>query len=268
MDTCYRHPDRQTGVHCSNCGRPICPDCMTATPVGMRCPDCATNRAVRSPGFSRPAAPYVTYMLIAANAALFLLTSADLFSASLNERGRSLALYGPAVANGDYYRLLSSAFLHFGILHIAFNMYALYWLGTALESYVGSLRFAAIYLISALTGAFGALLLSPNALTAGASGAIFGLMGALLVLERQRGMSLLEGPIGGLLVVNLLFTFAFSGSISVGGHIGGLIGGVLSGLVLSSFGRGHIAYSRITPLTAIGLGGLAAIAIAGSVAVA
>jgi membrane associated rhomboid family serine protease len=270
MDTCYRHPDRETAVHCSNCGRPICPDCMTATPVGMRCPDCATNRSVRPAAFARPAVPYVTYMLITANVALYALTSANLlsFSGDLNERGRELALFGPAVQNGDYYRLISSAFLHFGLFHIAFNMYALYWLGTALESYVGSLRFGAIYLISALAGSFGALLWTPNALTAGASGAIFGLMGALLVLERQRGMSLLEGPIGGLLLVNLLFTFAFSGSISVGGHIGGLIGGVLAGLVLSSFGRGHIAYGRITPLTAIGLGSLVVAAIAGSVAIA
>ena len=212
--------------------------------------------------------PYLTYMLITANVALYMLTSANLFSADLNERGQSLALFGPFVQNGDYYRLISSAFLHFGPLHLAFNMYALYWLGTALESYVGSLRFGAIYLISALAGSFGALLWTPNALTAGASGAIFGLMGALLVLERQRGMSLLEGPIGGLLLVNLLFTFAFSGQISVGGHIGGLIGGVLAGLVLSSFGRGHIAYSRITPLTALGLSGLAVALVAGSVAVA
>ena len=270
MDTCYRHPDRETGVHCSNCGRPICPDCMTATPVGMRCPECATNRAVRTAAFARPAVPYLTYMLIAANVGLYLLTSANPigFSANLNELGRSLALFGPAVHDGENYRLISSAFLHFGLMHIAFNMYALYWLGTALESYVGSLRFGAIYLISALTGSFGALLLSPNALTAGASAAIFGLMGALLVLERQRGLSLLEGPIGGLLLVNLLFTFAFSGQISVGGHIGGLVGGVLTGLVLSSFGRGHIAYGRITPLTAIGLGSLVVAAIAGSVAIA
>ena len=94
MDTCYRHPDRQTGVHCSNCGRPICPDCMTATPVGMRCPDCASNRAVRSAAFARPGVPYLTYMLITANVGLYLLTSANPigFSANLNELGRSLAL--------------------------------------------------------------------------------------------------------------------------------------------------------------------------------
>jgi len=124
MDTCYRHPDRETGVHCSNCGRPICPDCMTATPVGMRCPECATNRAVRTAAFARPAVPYLTYMLIAANVGLYLLTSANPigFSANLNELGRSLALFGPAVHDGENYRLISSAFLHFGLMHIAFNM--------------------------------------------------------------------------------------------------------------------------------------------------
>ena len=107
---------------------------------------------------------------------------------------------------------------------MAFNMYALYWLGPALERYVGSVRFGDHLLPVAAGGSFGALLLTPNSLTAGASGAIFGLMGALLVLERQRGVSLLGGQIGGLLVINLVFTFGVPG-ISIGGHLGGLAGG-------------------------------------------
>jgi membrane associated rhomboid family serine protease len=147
-------------------------------------------------------------------------------------------------------------------------MYALYLLGSSLERYVGSLRFGLIYLLSALSGSFGALLLSPNSLTAGASGAIFGLMGAMLVLERHRGVQLLGGSIGGLLVVNLIFTFAYSGSISVGGHIGGLIGGVLTGVVLSGYGRGHLAHGRLTPSVALGLMLIAAGTVAGSLAVA
>ena len=124
-----------------------------------------------------------------------------------------------------------------------------------------------IYLLSALAGAFGALLLSPNSITGGASGAIFGLMGALLVLERQRGVALLGGSIGGLLVINLIFTFGIPG-ISIGGHLGGLAGGVATGLVLSGYGRGHIAHGRLTAPVLLGLVGIGVATFAGSLAVA
>lgn len=275
MSACYRHPDRETGLACSSCGRPICIDCMTQTPVGLRCPECAGRSRVRTPGFMMGNEPRLTYLLIAVNVALFLATNrigagGGLFGSGgqLNSLGRGMALSAHFIAQGEYYRLITSAFIHYGLLHLAFNMYALYLLGGALERYAGTWRFASIYLMSALAGSFGALLLSPDALTAGASGAIFGLMGALLVLERQRGVALLGGSIGGLLLVNLIFTFSFAGSISVGGHLGGLAGGVLTGLVLSGFGRGHLAYSRATPLTILGLLGLAAVLVGGSLAVA
>jgi membrane associated rhomboid family serine protease len=275
MQTCYRHPDRETGVSCSNCGRPICPDCMRQTPVGIRCPECAGQRTrVSTPAFLMGNQPRVTYALIAANVLLFIATNnisggGGLFGGggTLNSLGNRLTLFGPAVQNGDYYRLVSAAFIHYGPLHIAFNMYALYLLGSALERYAGSVRFGLIYGLSLLAGSFGALLVTPNAETAGASGAIFGVMGALLVLERQRGVALLGGSIGGLLVINLVFTFGIPG-ISIGGHIGGLIGGVLTGLVLSGYGRGHLAHSRLTPLTALGLGAIAVVSVAGSLAVA
>ncbi len=279
MATCYRHPDRETNVSCSNCGRPICPDCMRQTPVGVRCPECAGQRTrSQLPAFMMGNEPRVTYGLIAANVVLFIATNningggggGGLFGSGgqLNSLGLHLALWGPAVHHGQYYRLVSSAFIHYGLLHLGFNMYALYLLGSSLERYVGSFRFGLIYLLSALSGSFGALLLSPNSLTAGASGAIFGLMGAMLVLERHRGIQLLGGSIGGLLVVNLIFTFAYSGSISVGGHIGGLIGGVLTGVVLSGYGRGHLAHGRLTPAVALGLMLIATGTIAGSLAVA
>jgi membrane associated rhomboid family serine protease len=273
MDTCYRHPDRQTGVHCSNCGRPICPDCMTDTPVGMRCPECAGQRTrVSTAGFQMAGAPYLTVALIFANVAVFLATrggiaGGGLLGSSINELGSKMTVYAAGIQAGEYYRLISSAFLHFNPLHLAFNMYALYLLGGALERYAGSVRFGAIYFISALTGSLGALLLSPDAQTGGASGAVFGLMGALFVLERQRGVSLLGGPIGGLLVFNLLFTVAVPG-ISVGGHLGGLAGGVICGLILSAFGRGHMAYGRISPIAALALVALGVGAVAASVAVA
>jgi membrane associated rhomboid family serine protease len=224
-------------------------------------------------GFSMPNTQYLTFALIAANVAVFLVTnriggSGGLFGSggSVNQLGYELAVRAGPVAHGDYYRLITAAFLHFGPLHLAFNMFALWLLGGALEAYAGSVRFGAIYFISALTGSFGALLLNPDSSTGGASGAIFGLMGALFVLERQRGVSLLGGSIGGLLVINLLFTFGVPG-ISIGGHLGGLAGGVLCGLILSAFGRGHMAYGRISPLAALALVAVAAAAVAGSLAV-
>jgi membrane associated rhomboid family serine protease len=250
---------------------------MTQTPVGLRCPECSGRgrTRVQRPGFLMGREPRVTQALIFANLALYVLTNPNLglngggklFGGTLNTRGVNLTLFGPAVHDGEYYRLISSAFIHFGPAHIAFNMYALYLLGSALERYAGSWRFGIIYLLSALGGSFGALLLTPDAHSAGASGAIFGLMGAMLVLERQRGITLLGGSIGGLLVINLVITFGIPG-ISIGAHIGGLIAGAAAGLVLSGFGRGHLAYGRLSPLTGLALAAIGVAAVAGSLAVA
>jgi membrane associated rhomboid family serine protease len=250
---------------------------MRQTPVGVRCPECVGERTrLRAPGFMQAREPYVTVALILINVGVYLATNSGVGlgggsflggGVTLNRTGEKLTLYGPAVANGETYRLLTSAFIHYGLAHIAFNMYALWLLGGALERYVGHVRFAAIYLVSALAGSFGALLLSPHAQTAGASGAIFGLMGALLVLERQRGIALLGGSIGVLIIINLVISFSIPG-ISIGGHLGGLAGGALAGLVLSEFGRGHLAYSKFTPVTIAGLLAIAGVAVAGSLAVA
>jgi membrane associated rhomboid family serine protease len=276
VDTCYRHADRETALHCSNCGRPICPECMTHAAVGIRCPDCAGRRTVtQRAGFTMPRTPVLTYGLIAANIALFMLTNRigsgggglSFGSADLNSLGDRLVLYGPSVANGQDYRLLSAAFIHYGLLHIAFNMYALYILGTAFERYAGPVRFAAVYFTAALSGSFGALILTPHSATAGASGAIFGLMGALFVLERQRGMALLQSPIAGWILINLIFTFGIPG-ISVGGHIGGLVGGGLAGFALSGYGRGHMAYGRLGVLPVLGVAVIVVASVAGSLAVA
>jgi membrane associated rhomboid family serine protease len=276
VDTCYRHPDRETALHCSNCGRPICPECMTHAAVGIRCPECAGRRTVtQRAGFTMPRTPVLTYGLIAANIALFMLTNRigsgggglSFGSADLNSLGDRLVLYGPSVANGQDYRLLTAAFIHYGLLHIAFNMYALYILGTAFERYAGPVRFAAVYFTAALSGSFGALILTPHSATAGASGAIFGLMGALFVLERQRGMALLQSPIAGWILINLIFTFGIPG-ISVGGHIGGLVGGGLAGFALSGYGRGHMAYGRLGVLPVLGVAVIVVASVAGSLAVA
>ena len=149
-------------------------------------------------------------------------------------RGRSavstnLALFGPAVASGEWYRLVTSGFVHYGIFHLGFNMLLLYRFGVMLESVLGPIAFLALYLASALGGSFGAVLLSPTALTAGASGAVFGLVGATAVGLRRRGVDVWRTDVGGLLALNLVITFVIPG-ISIGGHLGGLLGGVAVGL--------------------------------------
>src|SRR5436305_4186436 len=185
--TCYRHPDRETAVSCSNCGRPICPDCMTPTPVGMRCPECARQKTKVKAGaaaFGRSNAAPATYALVAINVAIFLAELAGGITKVIDNFGT----YGPAVADGEVYRLLSGGFLHVDLLHIGFNMFALYFVGTLLEPGIGTPRFLALYFASLLAGSFGALILTPDAHTAGASGAIFGLFAAAFIIARGRGL--------------------------------------------------------------------------------
>src|SRR5215210_5608431 len=236
MATCYRHPNRETGVSCSNCGNPICPDCMTATPVGMRCPDCAGRRqrvhTLRS-GYDPPTA---TYVLIGICVLLFLGSGAG-GSWITGSGGGSrvfddLALWGPAVDIGhDYWRLITAGFLHSGLLHIGFNMYILYWLGTMLEPALGHARFLALYFASLLAGSFDALLLEPNSVTVGASGAVFGLMGAAFVMQRASGIDPMQSGIGPVILFNLLISFVIP-NISIGGHLGGLVGGAAAAFAM------------------------------------
>jgi membrane associated rhomboid family serine protease len=264
MAVCYRHPDRETGVSCSNCGNPICPDCMTPTPVGMRCPNCARQRTqVRTLG-NVYADPTVTYALIAINVLLFVGSSGGV---SVGGGGgsafRDLALFGPAVKDGEYWRLVTSGFMHSGLLHIFFNMYVLYWLGTMLEPVLGHVRFGALYLASLLCGSFGALLLSPNAFTVGASGAVFGLMGGAFVFQRLRGVDPMRSGIGPVILLNLGLTFVI-GNISIGGHLGGLIGGALAAFAMEQLSRRR--QGALLPVAACVA--VAALAVLGSVAVA
>jgi membrane associated rhomboid family serine protease len=234
MDTCYRHPSRETGVSCSNCGRPICPDCMTSTPVGMRCPECARQRTTVKRLRGVAAVPRVTYTLIAINVIVFLTEQGQFTFTGSGVYGKVVAeglLYREAIAEADqYWRLVSAGFLHENFLHIGFNMYLLYLLGMMLEPAIGSARFATIYLTALLVGSFGALLATP-APSLGASGAIFGLMGAAVVELRSRRMSVMESGIGGLIILNLILSFSVA-NISVGAHIGGLIGGGLAALAI------------------------------------
>ena len=235
--TCYRHPDRETGVSCSNCGRPICPDCMTSTSVGMRCPECAKQKTKVRAGagvLQSSHVPYATYALIAINVAAFIAEIASGGSVTNGTLVHDAGLNGPAVADGDWFRIVTGGFLHAGPLHLLFNMYVLYVAGTLLEPSIGTPRFLAIYFISLLGGALGALLLSPDALTVGASGAIFGLMAAVLVVARGRGREEIAQQFGLFIVLNLVLTAAVP-NISLGGHLGGLIaGGVAAYLIVGS----------------------------------
>jgi membrane associated rhomboid family serine protease len=248
---CYRHPDRETGVSCSECGRGICPDCMTFSPVGIRCPDHSGQargaarvvQNVQRRSSSRPG--IVTTTLIAINVGIYLLELAQ--GAPISGSSGSIYDWGVLnareVAQGDWYRLLSAAFLHYGPVHLGLNMLALWWIGRPLEDYLGPVRYLLLYLVSGLAGSAGALVVTPDANTVGASGAIFGILGAAIVLERQ-GAYVLGGSAMTLLIVNVAFTFAVPG-VSIGGHLGGLAGGALCMLALSRFGKGSAAYSRI-----------------------
>jgi membrane associated rhomboid family serine protease len=251
MATCYRHPDRETGLSCSVCERPICTDCATFAPVGIRCPEHSgkpqgvekVTRTVRRAHYEGSGA-LITRLLIAINIGVYLLTVAT--GGGINSNAGTIfqhgVLDGPDVANGDYWRLLSAAFMHFGPIHLGMNMLVLWFVGAPLEERLGRGRFLLVYLVAGLAGSAGALLVTPCSATAGASGAIFGLFGAALVLERQ-GIFVYGGSIVGLILLNFIFTFSLSG-ISVGGHVGGFVGGILAMLGLSHFGRTHGLYGR------------------------
>jgi membrane associated rhomboid family serine protease len=269
--TCYRHPDRVTGLSCSECGRPICTECMTMAPVGIRCPEHSgkpqgvqrVTRGVQRASFEGAGAK-VTKLLIGINVAVYVAELAQGggvygVNSTIYVKG---VLWAPFVANGDYWRLITAAFLHYGPFHLILNMLGLYWFGSLLEQRIGSGRFLLLYLVSGLAGSAGALVASPTNPTVGASGAIFGILGAGLVLEQQRDY-VFGGSALGVIVANLVLTFFWPG-ISIGGHIGGLIGGAGSMLALSRFGRGHAVYGRAG---ALGIAGIVAVGVL-SVAVA
>jgi membrane associated rhomboid family serine protease len=265
MAVCYRHPNRETGVSCSNCGNPICPDCMTATPVGMRCPDCSKQRTRVTTMRSMHADPRVTYVLIAACVLVYVGTSGGaLFSGPTRQSLFDLGLAAPFIVEGELYRLVTSGFMHGGPIHILLNMYILYWLGTELEPSLGHVRFAALYFAALLSGSFGALLLSPDSLTVGASGAVFGLMGAAFVMQRSRGIDPWRSGIVPLILLNLAISFFPGLNISVGGHLGGLIGGGLAAFAMDQISMRR----RGQALPVLAAAAVGALAVAGSVAVA
>jgi membrane associated rhomboid family serine protease len=237
LATCYRHPGRETGVRCQRCERPICPDCMVPAPVGFQCVECVRQARARvTPGQSLrrvTGGPFVTYTLIGINVGVWLLGLLVAPSAIFN--GSPLAgigaLYGPAVAAGQWWRLVTAGFLHSGLIHLALNMIVLYVLGPSLERVLGRLSFVSLYAAGLAASSFGALVLSPHSPTVGASGAIFALMGATIVGQRASGIDPWRSGIIGWVVINLVFTIAVPG-ISIGGHLGGLAGGLIAGAIL------------------------------------
>jgi len=259
MATCYRHPQRETGVSCSNCGRSICTDCMTSTPVGMRCPECSRQRTQVHTMRSMTTDPIATYVIIAICVLAYFGSRAGGTGRAFNE----LLLYGPAVADGEYWRLVTSGFLHAGLLHLLFNMYVLYWLGRMIEPAIGTARFLALYGTSLLAGSLGVLLLSFDSRTVGASGAVFGLMAAAFVMQRHRGIDPMASGLGPVILLNLGITFLLPG-ISIGGHLGGLIGGAAAAFALENLSARRSS-QWVALLACLGL---SVLAVAGSLAVA
>jgi len=253
LPTCYRHPGRETGVSCFECGRPICPDCMTAGAVGFRCPECmaqqrrGTGRArVVTRGQTRDRwqgglmggrGMSVTKVLVAVNVAVFIFEF--VFGAASVAGGggtSSLTNIGAlrpylVVEQQEYWRLVTSMFLHAGVIHLLFNMWALWVVGEYLETVLGRLRFLIVYFVSGLAGsAFIMVASDPVSATVGASGAIFGVFGALAVysyINRARDLAarMLLRSMVIVIAINLVITMVGASIISWQGHLGGLLGG-------------------------------------------
>ncbi len=288
--TCYRHPGRETWIRCQRCDRPICPDCMNSAAVGFQCPECVkegarTTRTGRLRFGGNPTAnpQLTTLILIAINAFVWLMVRANggdnssLFNKlALLPQGRcslpdgryyidshtaaSCAINAghpqwiDGVTNGAWWQVLTSTFTHVDVLHIGFNMLALWFLGPVVEMMVGRVRYLGIYFVAAIAGSAAVMLFSGTTTqTVGASGAIFGLMGALIVIGNKVGAQMQQ--IWVWLGLNLVITFTSTG-ISWQGHLGGLIGGALAAAALVYAPR-----ERRTPVQAAGLGGILLISI-------
>jgi membrane associated rhomboid family serine protease len=243
---CYRHPDRQSFVLCQRCGRTICGECQTPGAVGVICPECMREQRqsaprVRTGFFSRSGdRPIVTYILIAVTAFVFLLQLIP--GLGITDYLLYAGVYSTPLAF-EPWRMLTTVFVHsqFLIFHVALNMYSLWLFGQALEPMLGRARFLALYLISGFAGSLGVLYLTAgNVPVVGASGAIFGLMGAFLVIQRKRG-----GNMNGLLVlvgINLIIGFIPGINVAWQAHVGGLVGGALVGLIY--YETRHLRHKR------------------------
>lgn len=249
---CHVHPDRQAGVRCTRCERPACVECAIPAPVGFQCRSCVRAEPARVVRY-RPRTPAgagwrsVTGLLVAVCAAVFVWSEADAVVRF------DLGLFGPAIAAGEWWRLLTAGFVHADLVHVGFNCLLLWQLGGALESAFGRRSFALVALVALLGGSSGALVVEPDALTVGASGMVFGLMGATVVVMRARGVDPMASGVGGLLALNLVITFVLPG-ISIGGHVGGLLAGTAAGAAVSELdARSSPWWSSTLALVALAL---------------
>ncbi len=236
VPVCPRHPDRVSYVRCQRCGRPACPQCQRSAAVGIQCVDCVNEAARATParrtpygGTARAGRPLVTYVIIAVCVFVYLLE----WIIPRDTIFQDFA-YAPFLTESEPWRMITSAFLHSQgvLLHIVFNMYALWILGSALEPVLGRLRYVVLYFLSAFAGSVGVLLLTPiDTPVVGASGAIFGLFGALFVIQRQRGGNVRQIVI--LIAINAVIGFLPGSNIAWQAHLGGLIAGGLGAAVLA-----------------------------------
>lgn len=241
LPRCYRHPDREAGRSCTRCGKPACSDCLVQATVGSHCLDCAKagrpDTRTRARYWNARQLTLVTYVMMGLNLAVFAgmtVLDPETMSGRITQAHVDLGLNKTIIAITDeWYRIVTAGFIHFGIIHIAFNMLLLYQLGQLLEPALGRAKFALLYVASLLGGSLGVLLLDGDRvrITGGASGAVFGLMGAAAIGLHRRGVNVFSTGIGTTLVLNLILTFSLRG-ISIGGHMGGVIAGGLCGLVM------------------------------------
>lgn len=278
--TCYRHRERETGVFCVRCDRPICHQCMVDAAVGFQCVECVEQAARGQRQWVASANPRVpvTQGLIIANAVVFAIVliidgSFSLWRGNITSVHADFALLGAAVdldggwffngelrGGGEWWRIFTSAFLHYGLLHIGMNMLILLWIGRLLEPMLGGLRFLLLYAVGLLGGSAGALLIEPDGLTAGASGAVFGIAAAVVVAERSGAARWGNSGMLGLLALNIVLSFLIP-NISVGGHLGGMVAGGLAAALLwygplrgSEAREGAMRYAPDAALAALGAG--------------
>ncbi|WP_460770165.1 rhomboid family intramembrane serine protease [Nocardiopsis nanhaiensis] len=240
--TCYRHSDRETGVSCTRCERPICPDCMAEASVGFHCPECVAegNRRVRSArttfGGKVVQKPYVTWTILVMMAVGFVVQmgTEPALQAVPSPLVELFSMWGVGVLQGEWYRLITAAFLHGSVMHLLFNGYAMFLLGQQLERWLGHGRFLALWAMGALAGSVLSLLVSPTQPSVGASGAIFALFGAVFVIGRRLRLDMRMIVV--LLGLNLVITFLVP-NISWTAHIGGLVAGLAIGAVFAYLPR-------------------------------
>jgi membrane associated rhomboid family serine protease len=248
---CYRHPTEATRVHCTRCGRPICPACMIPAPVGHQCPECveeARKEFRRSPaGRGRPRLrppqgfSATRVILVVLFAAYFV----EVYAGGANSiiagpSGRTLfdlgAMYPPAIATGQWWRLFTATLLHEGILHIGLNAWALWIFGALVENTFGRGKFVLIYVVSAFLGSAASYAFGPvNALGVGASGAIVGLFGAFIAYNvRRRHLASAMANLrwaATIIIINVLVGFGFPG-VDWRAHLGGLFAGAVVGAAI------------------------------------